>query len=231
MADRREAPGETVTFKGRILYLTEDPELLEAQLAGKDARRTIPSAPLARQHLDRRDHARLGLLLLRRDARAVLPGRPARRHGQAGRDQERRLRRHRQRHLEGLRLARARRRRTASSTAGMQLVVAKSIEKIYRQNCAEHRPAHEHRLRRSLDAHRARRGDPDRGVHARARSDQRRHRRARRALRVQQGAPRRRGRRRPRSRRRARPMTLVREDHRRARDRRRARPASSACPR
>ena len=61
----------TVTFPGRILFLTEDPALLESQLGGKDlalgSRTTAP-----RQHLDRRNHARLGLLLLRRDARAVL---------------------------------------------------------------------------------------------------------------------------------------------------------------
>jgi 3-isopropylmalate/(R)-2-methylmalate dehydratase large subunit len=64
---------------------------------------------------------------------SVLPRRPARRQGQGRRDQERRLRRHRQRHLQGVRLERE----TAPYSelaAGVKLVIAKSIEKIYRQN-------------------------------------------------------------------------------------------------
>ena len=93
-----------------------------------------PRAAAPRQHLDRRDHARVGLLLLRRDARPVLPRRPARRRRQARRDQERRLRRHRQRHLEGLRVEPRETAPYSELEAGVKLVVAKSIEKIYRQN-------------------------------------------------------------------------------------------------
>ncbi len=52
-----------------------------------------------------------------------------------GRDQERRLRRHRQRHLEGLRLESRETAPYCELKAGVQLVIAKSIEKIYGQNC------------------------------------------------------------------------------------------------
>ena len=73
------AIGGEVTIKGRVLYLTSDGELLQRQLSGENLI-FRPRTFAHRQHLDRRAHARLGLLLLRRDARSVLPGRPARRH-------------------------------------------------------------------------------------------------------------------------------------------------------
>ena len=55
----------------------------EAARAGRPFVSTSSGSRPRRQHLDRRAHAGLGLLLLRRDARAVLPGRPARRRDRA----------------------------------------------------------------------------------------------------------------------------------------------------
>ena len=138
--------------KGRILYVTRDEELLRKQLGGEDpdARRRRASR---RQHLDRRAHARVGLLLLRRDARSLLPRRPARRRA-----------------IE----------KDAIKSGGFGVIVSgvskgcgssretapyselasghpasssrKSIEKIYAAERAEHRPAHVDRLRRSSSA-------------------------------------------------------------------------------
>ncbi len=73
----------------------------EAAAGGRRASLRARASRADRQHLDRRAHAGLGLLLLRRDARPLLPGRAARRAHRARRHQERRLRRHRQRALEG----------------------------------------------------------------------------------------------------------------------------------
>src|SRR5207248_1944171 len=56
------------------------------------------------QHLDRRDYARLGLFLLRRDSGRVRLRRDARAGCEEGRSEKRRLPRSRLRSLEGLRL-------------------------------------------------------------------------------------------------------------------------------
>ena len=158
---------KSVKITGQVLYLTEDAELLKQQLAGE----AIAFEPERHALVDNISTDEitpgLGLLLLRRDARAVLPGRPARRRDPAGRDQGRRLRGHRQRPLEGLRQLARDGAVLASSRPACKLVVAKSIEKIYGQNCQNIG------LLTTTDfgdprAHRARRGDPDQRVHARA---------------------------------------------------------------
>ena len=51
---------DKVRFSGRILFLTEDPELIKRQLAGEDLpwiQRTHQKSQTARRHLHRRDHA------------------------------------------------------------------------------------------------------------------------------------------------------------------------------
>ena len=213
--------------KGRILYVTRDEELLRKQLGGENL--TLEGGgPSRRQHLDRRVDARVGLLLLRRDARPLLPRRAPRRQDREGRDQERRLRRHRQRHLEGLRLE-PRDGAYSELKAGVQLVIAKSIEKIYRQN------AQNIGLLTSTDfglIARIERGEEipidefTKGLDPISADD----RRARRSLRLQPRAPRRRDvaardhDRRPAD-------DALREDPRRPRHRRRASPARWASPR
>ena len=76
----------------------------------------------------------------------------------------------------------------AELMAGIQVVVAESIERIYNENCQNLGDAHHHGLLRA-GAHPRRRGDPPLGVH---RGQGRHHppdHRVRRALRVQRGAP------------------------------------------
>ena len=89
--------------------------------------------------------------------------------------------------------ARARRRRTRELKAGIQLVIAKSIEKIYGQNAQNIGLLTTHRLRAprraSSAARRSRSREFTQGLDPISAGD----RRARRALRVQQGAPRGRG--------------------------------------
>ena len=218
----RMARPPRIRFPGRILYLTEDADLLRKQLAGQDLAYD-PARPLIDNISHRRDHAGLGLLLLRRDARRAIASsglRGGRRR--EGRDQERRLRRHRQRAARRAAAARARRRRTASSAAGIQLVIAKSIEKIYGQNCQNiglltstdfglHR-AHRGAARRSRIEEFTRGLDPD----------QRRHRSSRAVCSSTTSAPAPAMSRRPRSRPQRAADDDGREDLRGARDRRRA---------
>ena len=68
------------TSRSRVAssFSPKTPSCSKAQLEGKDLA-WDPDAAAHRQHLDRRDHARLGLLLLRRDPGPVLPRGPARR--------------------------------------------------------------------------------------------------------------------------------------------------------
>ena len=169
--------------KGRILYVTRDAELLRKQLGGEDL--TLEGRGASRrQHLDRRAHARVGLLLLRRDARSLLPRRAARR---------RRSRRTRSRTAASRSSSaaprraaarRARPRRTASSRAGS----ASSSRRASRRSTAQN--AQNIGLLTSTDfalLERIERGEeiPIERVHPRARPDQRGDRRARRALRLQ----------------------------------------------
>ena len=125
----------TVSFPGRVLFLTEDPALLEAQLARRGPRACDPRARRcsATSRPTRSRPAGFATTTTRRSAGTASSGL---RGGKvaARRDQERRLLVIVSGISQGLRLARARRRRTASSTAGVQLVIARSIEKIYRQN-------------------------------------------------------------------------------------------------
>ena len=91
----------------------------------------------------------------------VLPRRPPRRRRAARRHQERRLRGHRQRHRPRAAARAAETAPYSELAAGVQLVVARSIEKIYRQN------AQNIGLLTSTDFGlvpriAARRGDPDR---------------------------------------------------------------------
>ena len=137
----------TVTIRGRILYLTEDLAKVESQLAGANLPTSTNGRAAPRQHLDRRDHARVGLLLLRRDARPLLPRRPARRRGRSRRDQERRLRRHRQRHLEGVRLSSRETAPYSELEGGRAARHRQEHREDLRPERAEHRPPHEHRLR------------------------------------------------------------------------------------
>ena len=148
-----------------------------------------PGRAAGGEHLHRRDHPGLGLLLLRRDARTVLARRPAWRRHQEGRAQGRRLRRGRERHLQGLRqLARAGALQRAEG--GHQDRHREEPGEDLPAELPEHRPAHQHRLLARAAA-RARGEHPHRGVHPRARSDQLPHRRARRSLRLQPRPPRR----------------------------------------
>ena len=110
------SPAPAVCFGGRILFLTEDASLLEAQLAGEDlADDVAASAPLLGNIST--DEITPGWVCYYYDetlGRYCLVGL---RGGKvaAGRDQERRLLGHRQRHRRRGAARRARRRRTASS--------------------------------------------------------------------------------------------------------------------
>ena len=219
----------SVRLPGRILFLTED-----AETHRPAARRRGPARRPRAPAVDNisTDELTPGwvCLLLRRDARPVLPGRPARR---------RRSRRTRSRTAASASSSAASPRAAArardgavqpSSRRGVQLVIAKSIEKIYGQN------AQNIGLLTStdfglIDAHRARRGDPDRASSPAASTRSApaivehgglfAYNRARLAGEVVAAG----------DHDAAAPDDALREDHRRARDRRRDRPASSASPR
>jgi hypothetical protein len=156
----------------------------DACRALQDAVRHAHATQMAdRQHLDRRADARLGLLLLRRDARDATASSACARQHQAGRAIKN----------GGFEVIVSGRSKGCGSSretapysereAGIQLVVAKSIEKIYGQNCQNIG------LLTTTDFglldRIARRRDPDRRVHEGPRSDQRRRIVARRAVRLQ----------------------------------------------
>ncbi len=68
LLDRKiEKRPDKVRLKGRILFLTEDPELIKRQLAGEDLpvghQKSSEQSQTARRHLDRRDNPRALLLL------------------------------------------------------------------------------------------------------------------------------------------------------------------------
>ena len=59
---------DKVRLHGRILFLTEDPELIKRQLAGEDLRmgheESSEQSQVARRHFDRRNHSGALLFLL-----------------------------------------------------------------------------------------------------------------------------------------------------------------------
>lgn len=157
--------------------------------AGRRLARVRPGKTRAReQHLDRRAHPRLGLLLLRRDPRSVLPGGAPRQRHRARRHQERRLRHHRQRPLQGLRQL-PRDRALLRARGGHPGRRRPEHREDLRAKLPEHRPAHDHRLR-PRGSPRGRRRGVHRRVHPWPRSGERGRRRLRRPVCVQRGAPR-----------------------------------------
>ena len=176
------AENATVSVKGRVLYLTADPELLKRQLAGENLKYD-ESRPLIDNIST--DELTPGWVCYYYDetlARYCLVGlrggvvqKDAISDGRFGVI------------VSGQSKGCGSSRETAPYSelaAGVRIVIAKSIEKIYGQN------AQNIGLLTSTDfslLERIERGEaiPIDGVHARARSDQRRHRRARRALRLQ----------------------------------------------
>ena len=162
------SPGAAVTFGGRILFLTEDPSLLESQLAGEDLDPGSTSGLALVDNIST-DEITPGWVCYYYDetlARYCLVGL---RGGKvaARRDQERRLRRHRQRHLEGLRHL-ARDGALQRARGGRAARHRQEHREDLPAERAEHRPPHEHRLRRSSSA--SQRGEeiPIERVHARA---------------------------------------------------------------
>src|SRR6188768_175063 len=157
---------KTVKFPGRVLHLTEDKQLLESQLYGGKDLQYDPSRKLIDNIST--DELTPGWVCYYYDetlARYCLVGL---RGGVVERD--------------------------AIKNGGFGVIVSgrsKHREDL-RAELPEHRAADDDRLRRAR-SRAPRRGDPHLGVHQGARSDQRRRRRVRRALQLQQGAPRRRG--------------------------------------
>ena len=187
---RLMSDSRSVSFDGRILYITEDAQLVVSQLDPAKAV-DLPfeaDSAASRQYLHRRNHAGLGLLLLRRDARSLLPRRPAGRPREARRGEGRRVRGHRERDLQGLWIV-ARDGALQRARGGRAPRRREEHREDLSAERPEHRPAHQYGLR-PHPAHRARGGHPDERVHEGARSHQRGGRRTRGPLRVQQGSPR-----------------------------------------
>ena len=151
--------------------------------------RSGQALPAARQHLDRRDHSRLHLLLLRRDAGGVPLSRPEVRRGVPGHPRLRQEGR-----LRGERLREAARQGLLARAVALRRDDGRHPTRDRREHRAdlprelpEPRRLHEHRLR----AHRAgapRRGDPPHRVHEGGGRHHARDHRVRRALQLQRRA-------------------------------------------
>ncbi len=114
-----------------------------------------PFAAAPRQHLDRRDHARVGLLLLRRDARAgTASSASAAARSRADAVKSGGFGGHRERHLQGVRLA-PRDGAVQRAQGGREARHREEHREDLPPERAEHRPPDEHRLRPRSRASRA----------------------------------------------------------------------------
>ena len=179
---------DDIRFEGRFLYLTEDPALVRSQLEGKDLawtpeialRNDISTDEITPAYIcyyyDQTlgDFPYLGLKcgeefpVTRGSVRAgdfVASVSGKRRGKGSSREQS----------------------PYAELMAGIRLVVAENIERIYRRKLPEPRRLHQHRFL-AAGPGAPRRGHPAVGVHRRRGRDHPRHHRARRALPVQRGA-------------------------------------------
>ena len=163
-------PERSVTFPGRILFLTEDPELIRRQLRGEDLDWN-PAIPL-RDNIST-DEITPGWVCYYYDEtlgdypvrRPHVPARSSR--SAAASVKTGGFVASASRASGAARARRASSRRTRSWCAGVQLVIAENIEKIYRQNCQNIGLLTTHRLR-------AHRPDPPRARRSRSRSSRRR---------------------------------------------------------
>ena len=183
-----------VRLQGRILFLTEDPELIKRQLAGEDlpwdTAASRAQSQAARRHLHRRDHPGAHLLLLRRDAGRVSLHRPEVRQRDA----------HQARRREARRLrVRGQRQAARQGIQPRAVALCRDVGRHQAGDRGEHRAHLQAELpeprRADLDRLRPDRQDPPRRrdsagrVHRRRRRDHAPGDRVRRPVPVQRGAP------------------------------------------